>query len=279
MAETSPESNSVAFIGGGQMAACLIGGLLESGFAAKQVHVAEIDPERRQWLQDTYAVQAHADGNQACTNAATVVLAVKPQLMAQVLRGLRMPQGCVAISIAAAINLPSLQRWGTPGVHWIRVMPNTPSLLCKGISGIYAPAGTPDSARLLAEQLMRSAGEVVWVDSETQLDALTGVSGSGPAYFFYFVEVLRDAGIAQGLSPEMAEELARATLIGAAAMLEQPQADAAQLRRNVTSPGGTTAAAIASMQEQDLAALIARAVQAARERSAALGQQLDREHP
>lgn len=261
------------------MAACLIGGLLESGFPAAQVHVAEINAERRQWLQDTYAVQTHADGNQACAQAGTVVLAVKPQVMAQVLRSLSMPQGCVAISIAAAINLPTLQRWGSDGVHWIRVMPNTPSLLGKGISGIYAPAGTPQVAREQAETLMRSAGAVVWVESETQLDALTGVSGSGPAYFFYFVEVLRDAGIAQGLSAEMADELARATLIGAAAMLEQPQADAAQLRRNVTSPGGTTAAAIASMQEQDLAALIARAVQAARERSAALGQQLDREHP
>ncbi|MES0872526.1 pyrroline-5-carboxylate reductase [Sinimarinibacterium thermocellulolyticum] len=269
-------SSRIAFIGGGNMAASLIGGLLTAGHDAARIRVAEIGDERRAWLRQRFGVEVFADAAAAIDGAEALVLAVKPQQMREALAGLRPQAGTTVISIAAGLALASLRRWLGAHLHYVRSMPNTPALLGAGISGLYAPPTTPASARALAESILGAAGDYVWLDEESQMDAVTAVSGSGPAYYFALTEALREAGVALGLAPETAARLARQTFIGAARMAAGDD-DVAELRARVTSKGGTTEAALQRFEAGGLSDLVKQAVAAAARRGAELGAMLDRE--
>jgi pyrroline-5-carboxylate reductase len=273
-------SAQIAFVGGGNMAASLIGGLLKAGHAATQLAVAEPLPERAAWLAQTFGVRTASTAFDVATDADLVVLAVKPQQMREALAGLKLRPGCVVVSIAAGIQLASLAQWLGDGVHLVRTMPNTPALLGAGISGLYAAPSVPPAARQLAETVLGAAGTCVWIDSEAQIDAVTAVSGSGPAYFFLLTEAMREAGVQLGLAPEVAAQLALQTFIGAARMAEDGAAkniDVVQLRTNVTSKGGTTEAAVRHLESAGLRAIFADALKAAADRGRQLGELLAKE--
>lgn len=274
-------SAQIAFIGGGNMAASLIGGLLKAGHPRDRLAVAELFAERAEWLRRTFDLRVVPEPQQACDDAQLVVLAVKPQQMREALSGLRLAPDCVVVSIAAGLQLATLQQWLGPDVHLVRTMPNTPALLGAGISGLYARPSVPVSARELATYVLNAAGTCVWLESEDQIEAVTAVSGSGPAYFFFVTEAMREAGVKLGLSPEMATQLAVQTFIGAARMAEDGVArsiDVTQLRANVTSKGGTTAVAIGHLENAGLRTIFDEALHAAAARGRELGASLAKEN-
>jgi pyrroline-5-carboxylate reductase len=205
-----------------------------------------------------------------------VVLAVKPQQMAEALRGIRIDRAATVISVAAGLRVETLRRQLAAGGFdgaIIRSMPNTPSLLRQGIAGLYAPPSTPVLARQRAETLLTAVGEVCWVEQETQIDAVTALSGSGPAYYFLVTELMREAGAALGLDPAIAARLALKTFTGAAAM-SNGDTDVATLRVQVTSKGGTTEAALAVLESADLRRSFREALQAAADRARLRGDEL-----
>ena len=263
------ESGAVAFIGGGNMARSLIGGLVERGMPAARVHVAEPVEALREALYRDFGVQAHADAQAAAGQASTWVLAVKPQVMRSVCEGLaalaqaRRP---LVVSIAAGITASQLDRWLGGGQTVVRTMPNTPALLGAGITGLFAGAGVSAAQRAQAQALLEAAGPTVWIEDEALMDAVTAVSGSGPAYVFLLAEAMIEAGIAQGLPSEAASALARQTVLGAALMLTRQDEPPEVLRARVTSPGGTTQAAIETFEAGGFRELVARAIDAATRR-------------
>jgi len=267
----------IAFLGGGNMAAALIGGLLRTGWPAARIVVAEPVAERADWLRAEFGITVVETGALLPAETDALVLAVKPQQMAAALAGLALKPGAVVVSIAAGVRLATLQRLLGPTLAYVRTMPNTPALLGAGITGLFAPAGTVPAARALAEQLLAAAGACVWVDEEVQLDAVTALSGSGPAYFFLLVEALRDAGTTLGLPPAVAAQLATQTCVGAARMVGESGLDARTLRANVTSKGGTTEAAVNHLESAGLRAMFQQALAAADARAKALGDALDQQ--
>lgn len=267
----------ITFIGGGNMARSLIGGLIADGHTAAHLRVAEPDSARRQALIDDFGVQAFADNATAARGAAAIMLAVKPAMMATVsgeLAGLIRSQASLVISIAAGVRSADLGRWLGDGVAIVRAMPNTPALVQTGATALYANAVTNTEQHDLAETILRAVGMVVWLPDEAQMDAVTALSGSGPAYFFYTMEAMQAAGESLGLEPRTAQLLTLETALGAARMALESADDAATLRQRVTSPGGTTAAAIEQLQAGELGPLYAKAMRAAAERAAAMGDEL-----
>ncbi len=262
------------------MAAALIGGLLANGWASSRIRVAEIGGARREFLSREFGVAVRADAQAIAAEADAVVLAVKPQQMHEALAGLTLKDGALVVSIAAGVTLASIKAALGSDTHCVRTMPNTPALLGAGITGLFAPAGTPLPARMLAERLLAAAGACVWVDREELLDAVTAVSGSGPAYFFLVVEAMTEAGIQLGLSPATAARLAAHTAYGAGRMaVEEGLAKnvaVATLRANVTSKGGTTEAALAHLESAGLRATFHEALNKAAARAAELGAALNR---
>ena len=256
------------------MAGALIGGLLKSGFAPAQLRVAEPDATRAASLRAQFGVTVDS-AEKIVPGAQALVLAVKPQQAVEALRGLKADKGAVALSIMAGVRVAALSAALGPAVHVVRSMPNTPALLGAGISGLYAVPSVPAEARALAERILSAAGECVWLPQESDLDAVTALSGSGPAYFFLLTEVLREAGVKLGLDAATAARLAQATFTGSAAMAAQPNADVVQMRANVTSKGGTTQAAVEHLEAQGIRKLFADALHAAQTRSAELGDALE----
>ncbi len=253
----------IAFIGGGNMARSLIGGLLRNGYAAKQIHVSEPYAELRCALVDDFGVQAHADNHAAAAAAKVWVLAVKPQVMSQVLDELApvaSTRAPLVVSIAAGVTRTRIaQALGTQA-RVVRTMPNTPALIGAGITGLYAAADVDAHDRGLVESLLSAAGATVWITEENQMDAVTALSGSGPAYFFLMLEALIAAGIAEGLPEATARKLALHTALGAARMAIEGTDDVGVLRQRVTSPGGTTAAALGALEAGGFSALVGTAV-------------------
>ncbi|HVT35869.1 MAG TPA: pyrroline-5-carboxylate reductase [Nevskiaceae bacterium] len=266
----------IAFIGGGNMATAMIGGLVAGGCARERIRVAEPSAGRAAWLQQEFGVRVAAAGRDVAAGAAAIVLAVKPQQMRAALAGLKPDDGTTIVSIAAGVRLATLQKSLGVRVHYVRTMPNTPALVRKGVTGMYAPAGTPEAARKLAERILQTTGATVWLEREEQMDAVTALSGSGPAYFFLLTEVLREAGEKLGLAPEVAAQLAQQTCIGSAAMINA-DSDVRTLRAQVTSKGGTTEAAVASLEAAGIRDMFARALAAAARRGGELGDQLERD--
>jgi pyrroline-5-carboxylate reductase len=268
---SSSASPIVAFIGGGNMATSLVGGLLASGFTPAQLRVAEPDAGKAQALRERFGITVAASGAEIVSGASALVLAVKPQQMIAALSGLKPDAGALALSIAAGVRIDTLRSALPAGVHVVRSMPNTPSLYGVGITGLFAPAGTPEPTRALADRILAAAGQTCWVDNEADLDAVTAVSGSGPAYFFLLTEAIREAGVALGLSPEVSAQLAARTLVGAAKMVDAGGTDVAELRAQVTSKGGTTFAALQSLEKAGLRPIFTEALRAAADRSRELG--------
>lgn len=263
----------IAFVGGGNMAASLIGGLLAAGHPAARLRVAVRSADSAARLRQRFAVGAGTDSAAAVRGAAIVVLAVKPQQMAEALRGLRLEPGATAISVAAGVRVATLAQW-LGGADVVRSMPNTPALFRCGISGLYAEPGLPERARQRAERVLGCVGETCWVTREEQIDAVTALSGCGPAYYFLLTEVLRDAGSALGLDPAVAAQLARSTFIGAAQMARDAGEDVAVLRAQVTSKGGSTEAALAHLEAAGLGRIFREALAAADDRARLRGAEL-----
>ena len=276
--------SNVCFIGGGNMATSLIGGLIAQGHAPESISVSDPNESQREQLIKQYGVNAFADCGPAMENADIVVLAVKPQVMKDValmittaLKGFAKQP--LFVSIAAGINLFSLQSWLGEKQAIVRCMPNTPSLIQLGASGLFANEQASIVQKNLAETVLKAAGIVQWVQSEAEIDAVTAVSGSGPAYYFLFMEAMIDAGVELGLSRETASELTMQTAIGAAHMAKQSDVDVAELRRRVTSPGGTTEQAINTFESAHLRDIVKAALAAANRRSGELAQLLGEEEP
>ncbi|WP_350023330.1 pyrroline-5-carboxylate reductase [Pseudomonas protegens] len=265
----------IAFIGAGNMAASLIGGLRAKGLEASQIRASDPGEQTRAKVAAEHGIQVFADNAEAIEGVDVIVLAVKPQAMKAVCQALRpslKPQQLV-VSIAAGITCSSMNSWlGAQPI--VRCMPNTPALLRQGVSGLYATAEVSAQQRQQAEALLSAVGIALWLDQEQQLDAVTAVSGSGPAYFFLLIEAMTAAGEKLGLPRETAAQLTLQTALGAAHMAVSSDVDAAELRRRVTSPAGTTEAAIKSFQAGGFEALVGKALGAAAHRSAEMAEQL-----
>ena len=263
-------TGKIAFIGGGNMAQALIGGLLAQQFNAADIIVSEPVEVLHVTLRQL-GVQVTTDNQQAITDAAVVILAVKPQVMSEVLMPLREQfKNQLIISIAAGVTISTLSRLLGDYPRIVRAMPNTPALIQTGATGLYATAAVDAADRTLASNILQAAGLVLWVEQEQQLDAVTAVSGSGPAYFFYLMEAMIQAGQDLGLTEAQARALTLQTALGAAKMAVSSTHAPDQLRKNVTSPNGTTQAAIETMDAAQVNVHIQQALQAAATRSAEL---------
>ncbi|WP_434606555.1 pyrroline-5-carboxylate reductase [Pseudomonas sp. R1-7] len=265
----------IAFIGAGNMAASLIGGLRAKGLDAAQIRASDPGEETRNRVSAEHGIETFADNAKAIDGVDVVVLAVKPQAMKSVCEALRpnLQPHQLIVSIAAGITCASMDNWlGAQPI--VRCMPNTPALLRQGVSGLFATEQVTAAQRQQAEQLLSAVGLALWLDTEQQLDAVTAVSGSGPAYFFLLIEAMTAAGEKLGLSRETAAQLTLQTALGAAHMAVSSDVDAAELRRRVTSPAGTTEAAIKSFQAGGFEALVEKALGAAAHRSAEMAEQL-----
>ncbi len=260
----------IAFIGGGNMAEALISGLIHGGHAGERICVAEPREDRRRVLEQSYRVRVTDANAEAARDADVLVLAVKPQQMREAVRGLILKPDATVLSIAAGIDTEALSEWLGADANLVRVMPNTPALVGAGMSVIYVRAGEEIHA-LRAEYLLKACGEVARVEREAQMHAVTAVSGSGPAYFFLLAEMVQAAGVSLGLPEELARKLVSQTALGAGRMLCESGRSATELRQQVTSPGGTTQAALDTMYEMGLPDAVRQGVVAASRRSKELG--------
>jgi pyrroline-5-carboxylate reductase len=273
LAGASSPTREIAFIGGGNMARSLVGGLLARGWGASRIHVSDPYAGTREALAADFGVGVHAVNVEAAARAGVWVLAVKPQMMHSVaasLAELAQRQRPLLVSIAAGITTAQLSRWFGGGLAVVRAMPNTPALLGAGATGLYANAETTAGQRALVDELLAATGITCWVEDEALMDSVTALSGSGPAYLFLFAEAMQAAAEAQGWAPEIARQLTLQTIHGAARMLLESGEDAAALRRRVTSPDGTTQAALESFEAAGFRMVVARAIAAATRRGAEL---------
>ncbi|KQW45493.1 MULTISPECIES: pyrroline-5-carboxylate reductase [unclassified Roseateles] len=263
----------IAFIGGGNMASAIIGGLLRAGMAASRLVVVEPHAPQRDKLVGEFGIAALAAGDAVLAGAGTVVWAVKPQLFGAAAEPVKAwVGGALQLSVMAGIRSDAIVA-ATGSERIVRAMPNTPALIGKGIAGLYGRPAVSADERTRVERLLAPTGQTLWVDAEDDLDAVTALSGSGPAYFFFFVEAMMAAAVDMGLTAEQGRRLALATCGGAAALGLASDESPTTLRERVTSKGGTTHAAITSMQADAVDAAIRRAVLAAQQRAAELGKE------
>jgi pyrroline-5-carboxylate reductase len=254
----------ITFIGGGNMATALIGGLKKQGFSAAGMQVVDPLEETRTRLTDDFGVRCTPAIDAAALNCEALVLAVKPQLMKQAVAAAAGRLGDqLVISVAAGLQLKDIARWLGGHDQIVRAMPNTPALIGAGIAGLYAPAAVGREGRASAEKILKAVGHVLWIEDEALMDVVTAVSGSGPAYVFYFIEALQNSGTALGLPPATARRLAVETFLGAARLAAASDEPVDDLRMRVTSKGGTTAAAIEVFNTEAVDAAIAQGVAAA----------------
>jgi pyrroline-5-carboxylate reductase len=266
----------IAFIGGGNMASAIIGGLIQQGTPADAFEVVEPFEAARTKLAQSFGITAQAEAGEALSRCAVVVWAVKPQTFAEAARPVRaFASNALHLSVAAGIPSDSIARWlGSERV--VRAMPNTPALVGQGMTGLFARPGVSGADKALVGQLLTPTGELLWVDAEPALDAVTAMSGSGPAYVFYFIEAMTEAGVEMGLTPEQAQRLAIGTFTGASALAHSATEPPSVLRERVTSKGGTTYAAITSLEGADVKAQFKTAIRAAQKRAAELGEEFGR---
>ncbi|HDZ8927240.1 TPA: pyrroline-5-carboxylate reductase [Aeromonas dhakensis] len=259
---------TLAFIGAGNMSRSIIAGLVQAGYPADRIIAANPSRPKLDALAGDYGIRVTQDNAEAARAAEVILLAVKPQLMAAMLSALLAQlgtlEGKLLISIAAGIKVARLAEMAGGHGRIIRTMPNTPSLLGLGMTGLYAPPGIEPADRELAEQMMQAVGKTLWVEQESGINGVIAAAGSAPAYFFLFMQAIAEEAEAMGFSPEQARLLVQQTALGAAAMVEQnPELSLQTLREQVTSKGGTTAEAIKTFQQQGLMPLTAQAMQAA----------------
>ena len=267
----------ITFIGGGNMATALIGGMAQCGFESKALHVVEPDASRREHLKNEFGVTSSSP-DEGIPKSEVVVFAIKPQQFRAVAEAMKDQIGnALVISIAAGIRADTLAQWLDNHPRIVRVMPNTPALVQAGMSGVYAGHGVTAADRELTERMLAAIGEFVWVDNESDMDGITAISGSGPAYVFYFMEAMQAAARAQGFSPDVAQKLAYQTFSGAVKLALASEDDIGTLRQKVTSKGGTTERAINAFENSQLRATIIAAAGAAAARSKELGEELGRD--
>ena len=268
---SSPQLPVIAFIGGGNMASAIIGGLIRQGHPASQIEVVEPWDEARAALRKSFAIEALPAPGPQLARAGIVVWAVKPQTFKDAAAQAREhTQGALHLSVAAGIRSDSIAQWlGSECI--VRTMPNTPALVGKGMSALYARPGVSAAQCQSVEAIMATTGEFLWVESEKQLDAVTALSGSGPAYVFYFLEAMTRAGVGMGLTEPHAHQLAVGTFVGASELARRSDEPPALLRQRVTSKGGTTYAALQSMEAAGVAASFEAAMRAAEQRAHELG--------
>ena len=263
---------NVSFIGAGNMAYSIIRGLLDSPTKRFVITTSDPDETKREDLVARGVSWARTN-QEAINQSEAVILAVKPQLAAPVLQELEIDPSQLLISIAAGVNVSSLAAWTNPNQCIVRCMPNTPALLRKGITGLFSKENVSEFQKGLATELMSSIGETSWVTQESEIDSITALSGSGPAYFFFLMEQMVEAGLELGLSKELSENLAKATAVGAAEMALVSSAPLTELRQNVTSPGGTTEAAINYMEKKEVSISIKRAIFEAKQKAVDLSRE------
>ena len=264
-------NESIAFIGGGNMASAIIGGLIKQGMRPLQIMVVEPHAPQQAKLKADFGIEAFSAPNSLLAQAATVVWAVKPQTFRVAAQQARAhTASALHFSVMAGINTASMaQALGTQRI--VRSMPNTPAMIGQGITALFPTAQVTSADRSAVERIIASTGQYLWLGDEAQLDAVTAISGSGPAYVFYFLEAMTQAGIDMGLPPAQAAQLAQATFTGASALAQSSGEPPSVLRERVTSKGGTTYAAITSMEQDNMAILFMRAMHAARRRAKELG--------
>jgi pyrroline-5-carboxylate reductase len=268
----------ITFLGGGNMANALIGGLLKTGFSAADIAVVEIGAEGRARLEQAYGVRCYAAPDAAALDCDVVLLAVKPQQMREACAPLAPHLGQqLIISIAAGLRLADLSRWLGGHAKLVRCMPNTPALIGAGVTGLYAAPIVSAVERASAERILRAVGSTLWIADEAHMDAVTAVSGSGPAYAFLFIEALQQAAAELGFTPEQARQLSIDTALGAAKLAAQSIEPASVLRERVTSKGGTTEAALCAMAERGVKDGIIAGILAADARGRELGQLLGKD--
>lgn len=271
---------SVGFIGAGNMARALAGGLIANGWPATRLSLSDPDNAQRAAVAKSLKVQAYATNNDVAARVQILVLAVKPQTLRAVSLEIAkqlQQKPTLVISIAAGIRIRDIQRWLGGGIPIVRAMPNTPALVGSGATGLYANEFVTDAMRAQAESILRAVGVVVWLGEERLIDAVTALSGSGPAYFFLVMEALERAAVEEGLDPATARLLTLETAVGAAKMALEGGEPPATLRARVTSPGGTTERAIEALQQGGLERIFAKAVHAANARAGELADLLGKD--
>ena len=273
-------SRTIAFIGGGNMATALISGLVADGYDPKRIHVSDSDPQKLSMLAARLGIRSAADNAEAAAAADVVILAVKPQVMATVakeLAPLLQRHRPLVVSIAAGVTETRLRGWLGEGIPLVRTMPNTPAMLQAGATVLHASAGVSDEQRSLAESILRAVGLTLWVEDEGLMDAVTALSGSGPAYFFLVMEAMETVGQELGLPAETSRLLTLQTALGAARMAIESSDGPAVLRERVTSPGGTTERALEILEQGGIRELFHQALTGARDRSRELSAMLGEE--
>ena len=275
---TLPPTTRIAFIGGGNMASAIIGGLIRQGLPATQVMVVEPFEATRVLLKSQHGVQAHPTPGPFLADAGLIVWAVKPQSFREAAAPVAPLAGrALQLSVMAGIRAADIAA-ASGSARIVRCMPNTPALVGRGMTGLFDASGAP-ADRQLAETVIRTTGDVLWVEREEQLDAVTALSGSGPAYVFYFLEAMQQAGVELGLTPEQARALAVGTFAGGAHLAAQSAEPLATLRERVTSKGGTTHAALTALEQAGVKAAFVKAMHAACVRAAELGDEFGRTPP
>ncbi|MBT3813270.1 MAG: pyrroline-5-carboxylate reductase [Gammaproteobacteria bacterium] len=274
------KTKKIGFIGGGNMAHSLISGLIGSGHSAQQIWVADADENKLSSLASSMHVNTSATNDALISAVDVVVLAVKPQVIAEVIQASKASfnkTDVLLVSIAAGINQQSLSKWVGANKAIVRCMPNTPALVQTGATGLHANKNVNEEQHDLAENIMRSVGIAVWVENESELDAVTAVSGSGPAYFFLLMEAMEKSALELGLSQHTAQLLIEQTALGAARIALESNESPGTLRNRVTSPGGTTEQAIKTFEQGGFTELVKQALQAANDRSISLSKELGAE--
>lgn len=264
----------IGFIGGGNMASALIGGLLEKLTIPANIHVIDPNQAALARMKNEFGVSTALSIDATLAQMDVIILSVKPQQMRDVIAALApFLSGQLLLSIAAGIRAADISRWLNGYDKIVRTMPNTPALIGLGITGLVAMPGVDQDQRQAAQDIMQAVGSTVWLEDDSLIDAVTAVSGSGPAYVFYFIEAMQQAAIELGLNPEQGTQLAIATFNGAAQLALRSNEPVAVLRERVTSKGGTTYAALCSMEESGIQAAIVKAIKAAAVRGKELGEE------
>ena len=266
----------IGFIGAGNMAYALIKGLIDNGYGAENIKVSDLDETLLQARQEELGVHTYTDNNELANTCDVVVFAVKPQVMSTVCKGIKgsVNSNQLFISIAAGIRANDICRWLGGDFALVRTMPNTPALVQQGATGLFANRLVTEDHKTLVNSVLSSIGDCFWVAEEKLIDAITAISGSGPAYFFFMMQSMTQAGTALGLDEKTASELSIKTALGASVMAANSDDDLRQLRVNVTSPNGTTQAAIESFQDNNFERVVVNATRAAYDRAHELSVQL-----
>jgi pyrroline-5-carboxylate reductase len=272
------KTNKIGFIGGGNMASSLISGLIASGHPAEQLWVSDVNPDTLSHLAATLNVHTSTNNDDVINAVDVIVLAVKPQVLAEVAKNaasLVQQKKSLIVSIAAGISQHSLSQWLGAEVAIVRCMPNTPALVLTGATALHANSNVNSEQRDLAETILRAVGIALWVEDESDLDAVTAVSGSGPAYYFLLMEAMEKTALELGLSAETARLLVQQTALGAAKIALESNESPEQLRKRVTSPNGTTHQAIETFEQGGFTELVSKALHAARDRSIEMSKQAE----